>query len=69
MLIELLVVVMNAIKEIAKKILNENVEVKKEINIFFDDKGEDLQSIIDNLLLELYKTKLSSNCKIGTFGV
>ena len=27
MLIELLVVVMNAIKEIAKKILNENVEV------------------------------------------
>lgn len=51
------------------KQVDENLEVKKEINIFFDDKGEDLQSIIDNLLLELYKTKLSYNCKIGTFGV
>ena len=31
------------------------------INIFFNDKGEDLQSLINNLLLEIYKKRYCSN--------
>lgn len=46
-----------------------NNEVKKEINIFFDDKGDDLQDIIDNLLIEIYNTNFSSNCIVESFGV
>ena len=38
------------------KQIDKNIVVDKEINYFFDDKGEDLQIIIDGLLLELYKT-------------
>lgn len=59
MLIELLVVVMNAIKEIAKKILNENVEV---ININFNYNNA---SIAVKELLNEKNYLLSSNSHFG----
>lgn len=51
------------------KQVDENKEIKKEINIFFDENGDDLQSIIDNLLLEIYKEKTMYNCNMIPFGV
>ena len=48
----------------------DNNEVKKEINIYFDETGEDLQKIVDNLLLEIYKNKFYKiNCAKEAFGV
>lgn len=47
---------------------DENPSVKKEINIFYDEKANDLQEIIDNLLLEIYKTRFL-NCRTKPFGV
>jgi len=48
----------------------DNVETNKEINIYFDVSGEDLQRIIDNLLLEIYMSNCDKvNCNIEAFGV
>lgn len=45
-------------------------ETKKEVNIYFDDTGEDLQKIIDNLLLEIYMCNCNKiNCNVEAFGV
>lgn len=47
-----------------------NNEIKKEINIYFDDTGEDLQKIIDNLLLEIYMSNCNKvNCNMEAFRV
>lgn len=51
------------------KRIDENKEAKKEINIFFDDTGEDLQNIVDNLLFEIYKKNFSKVCNTEAFGV
>lgn len=46
-----------------------NNEKKKQINIYFDDTGEDLQKIIDNLLLEIYMSNCNKiNCNKEAFG-
>lgn len=49
--------------------IEENNKINKEINIFFDDTGEDLQKIVDNLLLEIYTKKISKVCNTQIFGV
>ena len=44
---------------------NDEDVIRNEINIYFNDDGDDLQKIIDNLLLELYKKEFNKiNCKI-----
>lgn len=36
---------------------------KSKINLFFDDNGEDLQKIIDEVLLKIYIAKQRMICK------
>lgn len=36
---------------------------ESKINLFFDDNGEDLQKIIDEVLLKIYIAKQMMSCK------